>query len=109
MARELAVHCCCEPGKRLGWLQLPSSFAGDVKPGRIVRIAWATREHDASASRLEQVFEPGCLVLWELDLEIRMLHYAGDTILALDSHELTPEQWRTIPGFREDVDVWPEL
>jgi hypothetical protein len=83
---KVPVHCCCNPDKRLGWLEVPDNLA---RPG-VFYIPMR------SASGFGQ-----------LEVQLALLldpHPPANVILAAKSGHEPVETWEKVPGFTRDED-----
>lgn len=106
------VQCCCEPGKRLGWLELPPE---KVRAGEQLRFV----TFEAPATRVGEYLPPRVQatvleteVRWHqrLAYPARLLdcgHYTVPIIvkrLAVSSHDHALEEWTRVRAFAPIVD-----
>ena len=86
----LPVHCCCEPGKRLGYLPVPRS-GGD----RLLIVLPRGRMPASMGEALGMpVVDTACL-------RVRRLHKGAVQMDAFDSGHQPLEVLRRIPGWRD--------
>jgi hypothetical protein len=96
MIVRIAVHCCCEPAKRLGWVEIPRELD---HPGSINFIAMPRLEVDETGDRS---IIHGIAIRTEIQ-ELRIPLGSGfKTIRAVKSAHETIETWRRVKGFIED-------
>jgi hypothetical protein len=87
---KLPIHCCCEPGKRLGYINLPDAFRkGDIVLRRSGELSVAPA--DPTAERRVDT----------IHTEVGWILCARGPFLAVKSAHLPIEEWRKIPGFSE--------
>jgi hypothetical protein len=87
---KVPVHCCCEPGKRLGWLDLPPAA---VERGHVY-VMVGGREHVLNIRMIQ-------LQRYRYEL-LPCGHYTAALYFkrqAVDSEDRPLEFWRQVPGF----------
>ncbi len=95
--RELEVRCCCDPGKLLGYLQLPDD---QCRPGKRLRYHVVELPPPGLAWRLDAGELPATNVAREVVLSVEHLAGAGGWYLAVKSNDYPPETLQRVPGFR---------
>jgi hypothetical protein len=85
--KMLPVHCCCEPGKRLGWVPAPST------PGPIAFMA---------GHRSVNLLDGETIMPTKISTCIDWLQDGTGRRLAVNSADTPIETWRKVPGFIED-------
>lgn len=94
--RELPVHCCCEPGKRLGYLTVREDELRDWHGGRAVRILPRLPVSVAEGEPIAP-FIPSSVLL-----RVRLLNTpSGLPIEAIDSGHCSVSTLRMLPGWRD--------
>lgn len=89
--RVLPVHCCCDPGLRLGWVPTPASMKG---PGDVRFVAG----YPAKDLLTNEVHYPE-----RIFTEVAWLEFDGEErMLGVKSNDVPIETWRKVPGFIED-------
>lgn len=94
-----AVRCCCDPGKVLGFLRLPTSYGSGQTFFLPRRVAWAsdaltkiTHDNSHPSSMLERV---------ECHTRIMKSWNNGTNEIAIPSGDKPVEFWRDVEGFVE--------
>ena len=100
MKGYLPVHCCCEPGKRFGWVPVPErqrvrgAICFVIAPGR---MEWRDDKsvHLVFAQTINTEVN-------DLALGDAGAGGPGEIILAVNSADQPINVWRQVPGFIED-------
>jgi len=94
--RRMEVRCCCQPKKRLGWLDV---FWSELEAKMVRRI-----EHIPFPASLEDAPQPSETIK-EICLPIVDIHIPGvGKYLAIKSEDTPIETLRKINGFIEDTE-----
>ena len=89
--RVIAVHCCCDPGLRLGWVPTPPNIQG---PGPVRFMAG----YPAKELLTGEVHYPE-----RIFTEVAWLEFDGEErTLAVKSNDVPIATWKKVPGFIED-------
>lgn len=93
--RVLPVHCCCDPGLRLGWVPVPERVTAPCN-------IWFVAGYPAKDLLTEEVHYPE-----RIFTEVAFLHTTTpggrtDYQLGVKSNDVPLETWRKVPGFIED-------
>jgi len=107
MIVPVEVRCCCEPGKLLGWLQLPQELvvegrvlhfafykAPTLDPGELLPSTTSRVEVRATVRRFERTYQLQIPDSWTYEPTQRVCY------LALDSGHQPLDVWRNVRGFR---------
>ncbi len=88
---KLAVRCCCDPSKVLGYIDNPLlQKLGD-------RLKW---DWMAPASELKRFgFVDGVVVRCRLELEVAQVTIGERTILAVKNNDYAIKDLKRVPGF----------
>jgi len=107
MKGYLPVHCCCEPGRRFGWVPAPSWLVTATRH-RPVAVRFhipPEREFIGALDEIRAVeIKSGQVIYTEVN-ELALAPVDGGTgevILAVSSADVPLETWRKVPGFIED-------
>jgi len=99
MKGYLPVHCCCEPGRRFGWVPVPER---QRVRGAIYFVIAPGRMEWREGNSVHLVFAQ------TINTEVNDLALApvdggpGEIILAVNSADQPIETWRKVPGFIEE-------
>lgn len=97
---RLPVHCCCEPAKRLGWLEVDDHYAKRGHCYMLARVAGFYETVDITIEYVQLVLYPRRL--------LNCGHYTiqlSSRRLAVKSDDRPLEEWRRLPDFTEGRDA----
>ena len=105
MKGYLPVHCCCEPGRRFGWVPAPS-WLRDARRAAVRFHIPPEREFIGALDELQSAeIKSGQVIYTEVN-ELALAPIRSDDpceiILAVNSADQPIEVWRQVPGFIEE-------